>query len=57
MVASDGRVVSYNFSIHKHKYLPIHGVEDPSYILAVVYVNSIVSVKGDNKPKGIDTSI
>ncbi|PRQ42309.1 putative F-box domain, leucine-rich repeat domain, L domain-containing protein [Rosa chinensis] len=56
MAATDGRLVSYNLSTQMFKYLPIHGVEDPPYIQAVVYVNSIVSVHASNKLEGINNS-
>ncbi|XP_062002254.1 F-box/kelch-repeat protein At3g06240-like [Rosa rugosa] len=49
LVISDGRVVSYHLGNKTIKYLPIHGVEDPQYIQAVVCVNSMISVK---KTKG-----
>lgn len=48
MVADDGRVVSYNLSTQKHNYLPIHGAEGANYIQAIVYVDSIVSIKERN---------
>lgn len=56
MVATDGRAVSYNLSTKMFKYLPIHGVEDPPYIQAAAYVNSLVSVHGSNKLEGIKSS-
>nr|WRO64594.1 MYB transcription factor protein [Rosa persica] len=44
MVTTDGRIVSYNFSNEKQRYLPIHGVEDPPYILAVLYLDKSLFV-------------
>lgn len=54
MAATDGRVVCYNIDTRKLRYLPVRGAESPDLTLASVYVNSIVSVKGDNKLEGID---
>lgn len=53
MVATDGRIVSCNICTQKFKYLLIDGIED-NPCTEVVYVESIVSVKGDNKLKGTD---
>lgn len=45
VVGNDAHAVSYNLCTQRFKYLPIHGVEEADRIQAVVYVNSIVSVK------------
>ncbi|XP_050384310.1 putative F-box protein At3g52320 [Argentina anserina] len=46
MVTTESRrIISYNLDSQTVKYLPIHGVEEPSYIYAITYVNSIISLK------------
>lgn len=55
MVATDGHIVSYNVCTQKLKYLLCDGIED-NPCTEVVYVESIVSVKGDNKLKGTDSN-
>lgn len=54
MVATNGRIVSYNVRTQKLKYLIFDGIEDNPCTEVVVYVESIVSVKGDNNFKGTD---
>lgn len=48
IVSANGHIVSYNLSIKTRKYVSIRGVDNPRFIQAAVYVNSVVSVKGDN---------
>ncbi|XP_038994563.1 F-box protein CPR1-like isoform X2 [Hibiscus syriacus] len=47
MEGSDGLVVSYNLKTQELKDLPIYGV--PKSFATLVYVNSLVSVKGGNQ--------
>ncbi|KAK9010706.1 hypothetical protein V6N11_043577 [Hibiscus sabdariffa] len=50
MEGSDGLVVSYNLKTQELKDLPIYGV--PKSFATLVYVNSLVSVKGGNQMLG-----
>ncbi|TQD82904.1 hypothetical protein C1H46_031568 [Malus baccata] len=54
LTATDGCVVSYNIRTQKLKDLPIHGIENPLYIQAVLYAESLVSVRGGLQPLAID---
>ncbi|XP_040964444.1 F-box protein CPR1 isoform X1 [Gossypium hirsutum] len=47
MEGSDGLVVSYNLKTQELKDLPIYGV--PKSFATLVYINSLVSVKGGNR--------
>ncbi|XP_039003925.1 F-box protein CPR1-like [Hibiscus syriacus] len=47
MEGSDGLVVSYNLKTQELKDLPIYGI--PKSFATLVYVNSLVSVKGGNQ--------
>ncbi|PRQ42313.1 putative F-box domain-containing protein [Rosa chinensis] len=57
MVNADKHIVSYNLDTQTLKCLPMHGVEDPEYIYAIIYVSSIISVNRDNKLECTTTSI
>ncbi|XP_062024985.1 F-box protein CPR1-like isoform X1 [Rosa rugosa] len=57
MVNVDRRIVSYNLDTQTLKCLPIHGAEDPLCIYAINYVNSIISVKRNNKLECVETYI
>ncbi|KAM1079321.1 hypothetical protein ACFX2B_013896 [Malus domestica] len=48
IVSANGHIVSYNLSTKTRKYVSIRGVDNPRFIQAAVYVNSVISVKGDN---------
>ncbi|KAM1201198.1 hypothetical protein FF1_017496 [Malus domestica] len=54
LTATDGCVVSFNIRTQKLKDLPIHGIENPLYIQAVLYAESLVSVRGGSQPLAID---
>lgn len=53
MIATDGRIVSYNTGTRNVKYLPLkttaHHYSGSNVVQAVDCVNSIVSVKRGNK--------
>ncbi|KAM5548688.1 putative F-box protein [Rosa sericea] len=49
---ADGCVVSYNIGTQTLRYRPIHVAEGPTRTQCVVYVNSIISVKGNNSSMG-----
>ncbi|CAN6586603.1 unnamed protein product [Malus baccata var. baccata] len=46
--SANGHIVSYNLSTKTRKYVSIRGVDNPRFIQAAVYVNSVISVKEDN---------
>ncbi|RXH76531.1 hypothetical protein DVH24_019419 [Malus domestica] len=48
IVSANGHIVSYNLSTKTRKYVSIRGVDNPRFIQASVYVNSVISVKRDN---------
>ncbi|PQP94583.1 S locus F-box protein with the low allelic sequence polymorphism 2-S4 [Prunus yedoensis var. nudiflora] len=53
MVMTNGDVVNYSLETQKLKHVPRHGLEEPTNIQAVPYVNSIVSIKPGNKIESI----